>query len=86
MCTLSASKKYQKQSKKIIKQNPHLRLKITKILHLMSEDPTHPSLRLHKLSGKETWSVSVTMSVRIIIGIRRRKIYLLEIGKHDDVY
>jgi addiction module RelE/StbE family toxin len=86
MYVLSASKKYQRQLKKLVKKSPRIKPKITKTLHLLSEDPKHSSLRTHKLSGKNAWSISVTMDIRILIGIRGNRIYLLEIGAHDEVY
>ena len=86
MYTLSASKKYQKQLKKLLRQDPRLKGKISKTLLLLTKKPKHPSLRLHKLSGTNTWSVSVSMSIRIIIGIRGKKIYMLRIGTHKEVY
>lgn len=86
MYTLSTSKKYQRQLKKLVKHSPHIKPRVTKTLYLLSENPKHSSLRTHKLSGKDTWSVSVTMDIRILIGIKSKKIYLLEIGTHDEVY
>lgn len=45
-----------------------------------------PSLRLHKLSGQVTYSISVTMSIRMIVVFRGDDIHLLRIGTHEDVY
>ncbi|KKQ75383.1 MAG: Plasmid stabilization system [Candidatus Woesebacteria bacterium GW2011_GWB1_38_5b] len=86
MYTLSASQTFKKQVGKISKQDPILRKKITRVLKILRKNVKHPSLRLHKLSGVDTWSVSVTISTRIIIGIEGKTIYLLEIGKHEEVY
>lgn len=86
MYIISGSKKFQKQLKRLLVQNPKIKTIVSKTLHLLRNNPNHPSLRLHKLTGKSTWSVSVSMRIRIIFGIRGNKIYLLRIGSHDEVY
>jgi toxin HigB-1 len=56
-----------------------------KTLQLLQKDVTHPSLRLHKLSGKHKiyWSVSVTRSYRIIFQpLTNDIVALLTIGTH----
>ncbi|MEK7457951.1 MAG: hypothetical protein AAB612_00470 [Patescibacteria group bacterium] len=45
-----------------------------------------PSLRLHRLSGQSVYSISVTMSIRMIVAFRGDDIHLLRIGTHEDVY
>lgn len=52
----------------------------------MRNDLKHPSLRWHKLEGSRYYSISVDMSVRIIVAIDEDEIYLLRIGKHEEVY
>lgn len=71
---------------KLEKNNERLRKVIGKTLDYLRNNPTHPSLRLHKLSGQEVYSVSVTMSIRIIITFRHGDIHLLRIGTHEEVY
>jgi len=53
---------------------------------LLSSNPRHPSLRLHKLSGTNNYSVSVNKSIRIIFNWERNIVYLTHIGSHDEVY
>lgn len=86
MYLLAASKTFQKQYKSISRRDPKLKLKIDKKLKFLRRDIKHPSLRMHKLSGKDTWSVSVTMSIRMIVGLEKNRVYLLEVGTHDEVY
>ncbi|MBU0569511.1 type II toxin-antitoxin system YafQ family toxin [Patescibacteria group bacterium] len=86
MFTLSASKKFQKRLKRFSKQDPKLKTRVSKTLLLLTKNPKHPSLRFHKLAGRNTWSVAVTMSMRVIIRIKGKRIYLLRIGSHDEVY
>ncbi|MEK7655514.1 MAG: type II toxin-antitoxin system mRNA interferase toxin, RelE/StbE family [Patescibacteria group bacterium] len=53
---------------------------------LFRQDPLHPSLRLHGLKGNliGSWSISVTMKVRIIFKrMANGDIVFYSIGKHD---
>lgn len=75
--------------KKIKQKDKRLALRAEKQLILFKENPTHPSLRLHKLSGKfkNTWSISLTKSVRMVyILIANDIAYFVDIGTHDQVY
>lgn len=82
---LVLSKRFQRDLKYLLSRNPTLKPKVIKALQYMHVSPTHPSLRLHKLEGSSTWSVSVDMSIRIILHISD-ELYLLRIGTHEDVY
>jgi mRNA-degrading endonuclease YafQ of YafQ-DinJ toxin-antitoxin module len=57
---------------------------------LLEVDPYHPSLRLHKLSGRLEMlhSVSIDMQYRITIEfiIEDKTIIPVNIGTHDEVY
>lgn len=53
---------------------------------LFRSNPLYPSLRLHGLQGrlKGSWSISVTMNVRIIFKrMKNGDIVFYSIGKHD---
>ena len=52
----------------------------------MEFDVRHPSLRLHKLSNMEFYSVSVDMKIRIVFRLDKDKMFLIRIGNHDEVY
>jgi len=52
----------------------------------LAKNPKDPVLRLHKLSGQNNWSIFITRDIRIIFGFKGKKIYLLSIGFHDEVY
>ena len=84
------TEKYEKIAKKFFKKHPDLKQKYKKTLKLLATDPFHPSLRLHKLQGnlKEYYSVSLDLKTRIILDfvIIENKIYLIDIGTHDEVY
>jgi len=77
---------FYKKVRKIARKDPQQTNRIRKQLKILSKNPDHPSLRLHKLSGRNNWSVSVDRSVRIIINIEDNIIYFTDIGTHDEVY
>ena len=84
------TKEYEKQAKKFFKKHKNLYPKYEKTLKLLKLNPFHPSLRLHKLKGelKEFYSVSIDMEYRLIIDfiIVDKKIFLINIGHHNEVY
>ncbi len=86
MYTLSFSARFKKQLKKLVKSDPSLKSQTKKTVLLLRKDLKHPSLRLHKLSGEDYWSVSVNRSIRIIAMWNDDKFYILEIGTHEEVY
>ena len=61
-------------------------MKTLKTERLFRANPLHPSLRLHQLKGKLTgsWSISVTMNVRIIFArLENGEIVFYSVGQHD---
>ncbi len=86
MYRIILSSAFQRQFKKLIKQNPRLKSKTSKIFKLLIRDVNHPSLKLHKLLGENNWSISVTHSIRIIIHLEGNQIFCLRIGVHNQVY
>lgn len=81
---------YIKQARKFIKKHPELIDQYEKTLKLLELNPIHPSLKLHKLSGKlnDLYSVSINISYRITMEffITEKTIIPVKIGSHDDVY
>lgn len=78
-----------KELKKIKKKDKKLAEKIEKQLVLFQSNPKHPSLRMHKLTGKKenAWSISITMSLRMIYKLLEENIaYFIDVGTHDEVY
>ena len=84
--SLIPSLRFTRDLEQLEKKNERLKEAIGKTMGRLQGDPNHPSLRLHKLSGQSVYSVSVTMSVRMIIALRGDDIHLLRIGTHEDVY
>ena len=83
---LITSTKFDSDLRHFLIKNSNYKTKIKKCFSLMLNNLYHPSLRLHKLSGQENYSVSVDMKIRIIINIDENKIFLLRIGNHNQVY
>ena len=73
-----------------IKKHPEIVSQYEKTLRLLEANPTHPSLRLHKLSGKleGLYSVSINMGYRISLEfiIQEDMVIPVDVGTHDEVY
>ncbi|EKE13569.1 MAG: hypothetical protein ACD_13C00010G0055 [uncultured bacterium] len=80
------SKSFKKELEKQINHNRKLHGQVEKTLLLLNTNVNSRSLRLHKLSGMEYWSVSVNESYRIKIKIEDNYIYCLKFGTHNEVY
>lgn len=83
------SPQLQKELNKIHKINSKLSERIEKQVALFKEDPKHPSLRTHKLSGtlKKMWSISITSGIRMVyIVMEADEALFVKIGSHDEVY
>lgn len=90
MYKLIFTESYVKRAKKFAAKHPELLKQYKKTLQLMELNPTHPSLRLHKLEGRlsDYYSVSINMTYRITIDfiIKEKEIIPVNIGKHDEAY
>lgn len=80
------SRRFERDLKKILRKNPKLKEKVERRVLILARNPKHKSLRLHKLSGSDNWSLSVSMDVRIIFSIRKNRVLCTRIGTHDEVY
>jgi mRNA interferase YafQ len=80
---------FKKAYRRIVAFNPDLKPKIVQALNIFIENPYHPSLRTHKLSGKlkGLWAFVVAYDCRIVFQfLDEKNILLIDIGKHDEVY
>ena len=76
------------------RRNPRLRHRIADALHQLADDPFHPSLHTHKLTGQlsGTWACSAGHDIRILFEFienpesGKSEILLLTVGTHDEVY
>jgi len=83
---LRFTRSFEIEYKKLIKGNKTLKKRIRKQLQLLQIRTSHPSLRLHKLGSGKYWSISVDKSIRVLIIIEEKWIYIYHIGKHEDIY
>ncbi|WP_019866011.1 type II toxin-antitoxin system RelE/ParE family toxin [Methylovulum miyakonense] len=75
--------------KKWQKKHPELISRFKDRLRLFTEQPFHPSLKTHSLSGhlKGCSSFSINYEYRLIFKfVTDDKVLLIDIGTHDDVY
>jgi len=84
------TERYDKRIRKFIKKHPELLSQYEKTIRLLEVNPHHPSLRLHRLTGKlsDLHSVSINISYRITLEliITEKEIIPIEIGSHYEVY
>ena len=79
----------QKELEKIQQKDRKLANRIEKQIALFEENPKHPSLHTHKLSGTmgNMWSISITMSIRMVyVFLDQSSVIFVKIGTHDEVY
>jgi mRNA-degrading endonuclease YafQ of YafQ-DinJ toxin-antitoxin module len=90
MYTLVWTPGFTRAAGKFIKQHPDLREKFAAILGDLENDPFQPHLRYHHLGGKlkGLQAISITSSYRLTLTlvISDRKVNLLDVGSHDEVY
>lgn len=75
--------------KKWRKKHPELVDRFQQKLTLFTNEPFHPSLRTHSLSGNlaEYWSISINYEQRLVFKfLSDTKVLLIDIGTHDEVY
>lgn len=79
---------FSRRYKKLTRRDTILAEKVKSKIRLFAENPRHPGLALHKLSGykEETWSFSVASDLRILISYAGEDALLVDIGKHEEVY
>ncbi len=80
---------YIRRARKFAKRHPDLLSQYEKTLRLLETNPSHPSLGLHKLSGKleGLYSVSINRSSRITLEfmIQEDTIVPVDVGTHDEI-
>jgi addiction module RelE/StbE family toxin len=75
--------------KKTCKKNPEIKDNLLKALELFVNNPYHPILGIHKLSGKLKghYAFSLGYDCRVIVKfIDQGEVALISIGKHEEVY
>ncbi len=88
--TLVFTDQYEKRARRFLKRHPDVERQYLKTLQLLEANPFHPSLRLHKLSGRlgDLHSVSISLSYRITLEflLCEKEIVPVDIGDHEAVY
>jgi addiction module RelE/StbE family toxin len=74
--------------RKLKRKDPKSFELVIKQMALFESDPKHPSLRIHKLSGKlnNVWSLSISSKLRMLYFIKDGEAWGYMIGTHDEVY
>lgn len=89
MITLVFEKSFKRSYQKRVRPNLKLRQKFSFRIKLFCENPFHPLLKTHKLSGKlkNLWAFVVDYDCRVIFKfIQGDKALLIDIGTHEEVY
>jgi len=87
---LQTTASFDRQARKFLKQHPDLRARISEVFAQLQDDPFHPSLKLHALTGKldGLQAIRINFSYRVVLTLQMQaqSILLLDIGSHDSVY
>lgn len=89
---LLSSSAFLRAAKKYCKSHPDAAQELQSALQVLEEDPFHPRLKTHKLSGplQGSWAASGGYDLRIIFSFVPREsgeaILLETVGTHDEVY
>lgn len=90
MPKLIFTESYERRATKFLKKHPELKEQYSKTLKILAINPSHPSLRLHKLKGnlKGLQSVSINISYRVVLDfiIKKDLVIPIDVGTHDEVY
>jgi len=86
------STKLDKKLVEISRRDSKLYAKIRKQLKCFAQQPTHPSLKLHKLSNfpQDTWSIYIDRSIRMVFSydksLNQQVASFFDLGSHDQLY
>lgn len=79
---------FKKSFQKRFSYNTKVKTALKKRIALFLENPTHELLKIHPLIGslKGLYAFSVTGDIRVVYYCEGDKIYLVDIGSHNQVY
>ena len=89
MIQVGFSSSFNRAYKKLIRNNTDKQKKFSESLGIFMNDPFHPRLRTHKLTGqlKNLWSFSVEYDLRVVFYfVADNQVVFEDIGTHDEVY
>jgi len=91
MVELLWDERFKKIYKKWLHQHPELKAQFAKKIVQCEEEPFHPSLKTHTLSGvlKGLWSFRIAYEHRLVFDFvdeSRTQVVLIDIGSNEEVY
>ena len=75
--------------KKWRKKHPELVARFQQKLELFKNEPFHPSLKTHRLTGNlaGAWAISINYEQRLVFKfLSDTEVLLINLGTHDEVY
>ena len=88
MYKIYITKTFERRLKTFVKKHPERESEIKNRLDMLIHNPFVPELKTHKLSValKKQFAVWLTYEYRILFVLKKDKIYLTNIGSHDEIY
>jgi Txe/YoeB family toxin of toxin-antitoxin system len=91
MIEIRWDERFKKIYKKWCSQHPDLQEQFEKRIRIFEQNPFHPSIKTHSLSGalKGFWSIRITYEHRLVfifLDDKRSRVLLIDIGTHEEVY
>ena len=89
MIELTWDESFARILKKWRKKHPELVNRFQQKLKLFKNEPFHPSLKTHSLTGslEGSFAISINYEQRLLFKfLSETKVALLDLGTHDDVY
>ncbi|MBS4028420.1 MAG: type II toxin-antitoxin system mRNA interferase toxin, RelE/StbE family [Ignavibacteriales bacterium] len=91
MIELVWDQQFKRSYKTWTKKHPELISTLKDRFDVFAENPFHPILKTHSLSGvlEGKWSFRITYEYRILfkfIDKQRQRVLLIDIGSHEEVY
>ena len=90
MYTIEATARFLRTAAKFFARHEELRGRFTIVVDALRHDPFMPALKLHALKGRLAGlhAVRLTYQYRItlIVAVKGRRVTLIDIGSHDEVY
>ena len=84
MISIQKTPKYDRARDKFVKNNPIRGNSLLKVLQIFTDNPSHPSLHLEKLSGLEVWTIRIDRGNRIFFQwLDESTAIFIDIDKHD---
>lgn len=91
MIELIWDEKFKRIYKKWNQRHPDLEEQFRNRMELFVTDPFHPFLKTHRLSGvlKGSWAMRISYEQRLVfkfVDRQKKKVLLIDIGTHKEVY